>query len=198
MTFWRSHTWQSQVSDAIQTTLDEQHDRLVPLNLSNGAWTLELMGAIGALARSYCDSNLGESAVAYRNSSASKWHTGGEFMFDHTWMVQRANPIKNEAALTVGIPLVLECEWLGWPNIWDDFDKLLLPRAGLRVMILQKSAKTPNDWADRLFARADAYEDASKDDAWLLCCWISKSAGFEYHRRIGGKRSSPLNPVATT
>lgn len=103
-------------------------------------------------------------------------------MFDLAWIVQRRNPKAGEAALTVGLPLVLECEWLSWSNIWDDFDKLLLPRAGLRVMIFQKRKDTPEDWDRILFDRADAFAQGSTSDAWLLCYWNS---GFTFRRRIG-------------
>lgn len=177
MTFWNDARWQTDVADAIEHALQAAHTRLMPRKVGNAAWTAEVMEAIGGLTAAHCP----ESICAYKGSPPTEFYTGGEWMFDLVWLAQQA-PGPKEYARTVGLPLALECEWRGWRDVWDDFDKLLLVRAGLRVFIFTQDPAAPHDWADILFNRARAFSDADRSDAWLLCGWTKN--GFECHRLI--------------
>ena len=47
-----------------------------------------------------------------------------------TWLKHAGSPSN-----LVSAPLAAECEWHGEGNVRDDFDKLLLAQANLRLMI---------------------------------------------------------------
>ena len=52
-----------------------------------------------------------------------------EFLYDLIWVR------KNEEGRVVDVPLVAEIEWASRNEVWWDFQKLLVARAGVRVMI---------------------------------------------------------------
>ena len=53
----------------------------------------------------------------------------GEFLYDVIWLRT------DEENRVIGVPLVAEIEWGNRGDVWDDFQKLLVARAGVRVMI---------------------------------------------------------------
>lgn len=178
MGFWREAQWQSATADAVEQALREVHARLMVQSLGNSAWTRAVMDAVGGLTAARCPQGI----CAYKGSQPTQWYSGGEWMFDLAWIVQQAaGPA--EYARTIGLPLVLECEWLGWRDVWDDFDKLLVARAGLRVFIFSRDATTPEHAADILLNRARAFVEATESDGWLICEWTRD--GFVCSRQIG-------------
>ena len=58
-----------------------------------------------------------------------KYKKNGEFLFDMTWIVL------NKEGYIAKVPLVLESEWKRGQEIHNDFQKLIVARADLRVMI---------------------------------------------------------------
>ncbi len=52
-----------------------------------------------------------------------------EFLYDLIWVRE------NEGERIVSVPLVAEIEWGNQGDVWDDFQKLLVARAGVRVMV---------------------------------------------------------------
>lgn len=177
MTFWREAHWQQAAADAIGEALDSVHTSLKDRGVNDGVWTTEIMRAVGALTSTLCH----DGVCAYKGSPSTPTYAGGELMYDLTWFVP-APPGPHEVSRVRGVPLVLESEWHGWHNVWDDFDKLLLARAGLRVFIFECDKATPDNWVEVLLARAAAFADASQDDAWLLCAW--SGSGFSCHPHI--------------
>lgn len=60
-------------------------------------------------------------------------NTTGEWLYDHVWY---RSAIHHGVERTVSIPLVMECEWHNsLSSIAEDFDKLLLANADLRVLV---------------------------------------------------------------
>ena len=57
---------------------------------------------------------------------------GGEWLYDFTCLEYKHN---DDGGWLKGIPVVAECEWGNKDCIGDDFQKLLLARADVRVMI---------------------------------------------------------------
>lgn len=47
----------------------------------------------------------------------------------------------NQEGWIRAIPLVMECEWGEEGDVWDDFQKLLIIRAGIRVMIFAANSR---------------------------------------------------------
>ena len=69
-------------------------------------------------------------------------------------------------------PLVAECEWGGEEEIDDDFQKLLLARATVRLMIFDGTFERGSPGiADHLARQAGRFNRSRDEDAWLLAAW---------------------------
>ena len=68
-------------------------------------------------------SGLGFSVCA-SNVDSADW---GEWLYDVSWL--------HGKRWLRSVPMVAECEWGNFGDIEDDFQKLLVPRASLRVMV---------------------------------------------------------------
>lgn len=86
----------------------------------------------------------------------------GEWLYDVTWLEYDGNFVTDA-------PLVAECEWGGLTDIDDDFQKLLLTRAEVRVMIFNGHQKpcTP-EIVKHLARQASEFKRSGEEDAWLL------------------------------
>ena len=61
-------------------------------------------------------------------------------------------------------------------EIYDDFEKLLLARARVRVMIFDgdyfnHAGRCPMEFAQQLFGRVRKFKGSLDQDAWLLASW---------------------------
>src|SRR3954453_2659119 len=86
-------------------------------------WTEKLIVALGHLVhkKEYCV--CGKECKHYGH---------GEWLYDLVWL-------QNSNGFVVDAPLILESRWLiGYKNISEDFEKLLLGRARHRVMVFQQ------------------------------------------------------------
>ena len=94
---------------------------------------------------------------------------GGEWLYDVTWCKYENNFLKS-------VPLVAECEWGNLGDIKDDFEKLLLARAAVRVMIFDgRYCKNGAEaLANKLCDWVGAFEGSRKGDTYLL-------VGYERH-----------------
>ena len=110
----------------------------------------------------------------------------GEWLYDVTWL-------EYSDGLLAGAPLVAECEWGNWDAVVDDFDKLLLARASVRLMIFDGNYKPGSKGiAERLAARIRKFYGPCAEEGWLLAGWerCGPSAGesgekdwrFRYYR----------------
>lgn len=83
-----------------------------------------------------------------------------------TWLAYEGNELRD-------VPLVAECEWnarIEW--IDEDFQKLLLARADVRVMVFTgTNAKRSREVAGHLAAQVGRFRRALDDDTWLLASW---------------------------
>ena len=93
----------------------------------------------------------------------------GEWLYDVTWLEY------NAAGRVVAAPLVAECEWGTRPRIRDDFDKLLLVRASVRLMIYEGNRKRGSNRSkeitEELARRIREFTDSCAEDAWLLAIY---------------------------
>ena len=72
----------------------------------------------------------------------------------------------------VDAPLVAECEWDDFAAIVEDFEKLLLARAGVRLMIFDGNYKPGSkEIAERLCRKGQGVQSSRAEDAWLLAAW---------------------------
>ena len=89
----------------------------------------------------------------------------GEWLYDVTWL-------EYEGDLLTDAPLVAECEWRGGEEIDHDFQKLLLARAGVRLMIFNGEHKPcTQEIVEDLARQVGRFKRSGDDDAWLLAAW---------------------------
>ena len=107
----------------------------------------------------------------------------GEWLYDVTWFKYSDDQYHDHL---VDVPLVAECEWSGkFSDVKDDFHKLLLARAGVRLMIYSYYALGGNihgeepdrralreqaarDIAERLAESVRRFRCRQEEDVWLL------------------------------
>ena len=90
----------------------------------------------------------------------------GEWLYDVTWLEY------DEDGRVVTAPLVAECEWDKLEEITDDFDKLLLARACVRLMIYEGTYGAGSKWiAEQLATRVRKFKSSTDEDTWLLAAW---------------------------
>ena len=96
-------------------------------------------------------------------------------LYDVTWLEYEKNDC-GELVNLVDASLVAECEWGNKGRIEDDFEKLLLARTGVRLMIFEGiSNRIPNprseEVAKRLAGMVREFNGSRAEDAWLLAAW---------------------------
>ena len=99
-------------------------------------------------------------------------HCGrSEFLYDVTWL--KTTDGTADGRLTQ-VPLVAEVEWGDKGDVWYDFQKLLVARAGVRVMIF-------DDREGLLLAELQDHirHYACGGDRYLLARYIALEDGFE-------------------
>ncbi|MGF1594431.1 MAG: hypothetical protein ACFCUW_14195 [Kiloniellaceae bacterium] len=136
--------------------------------LYDNEWTRRIKEELGALGKS-------KGYYTYGLKNSPHCHDG-EFMFDLCWL-----DYGEEDKWLKQVPLVLESEWLRPGDVDDDFQKLLIARAGLRVMVF--GAKTREEFSstvDRLRRWVNEFEATVSSDQFLLCGWCSDTSSFRY------------------
>ena len=103
------------------------------------------------------------SVYASSNFVDKKEKCGGEWLYDITWC-------KYENKLLKSVPVVAECEWGDLPQIKDDFEKLLLARAAVRVMVFDGMycKNGAEAIANKLCSWVGSFEGSRKGDTYLL------------------------------
>lgn len=93
----------------------------------------------------------------------------GEWLYDVTWLEY------NDAGRVVSAPLVAECEWGNLERITEDFDKLLLARASVRLMICEGNRKRGSNRSkkitEELGRRIRGFTAVRDKDSWLLAIY---------------------------
>ena len=106
----------------------------------------------------------------------------GEWLWDITWCEE------GDKSRMVDLPLVAECEWaLSSATIVEDFQKLLVARAGVRLMIHEhwtdrEKIPDPPAMANHLSEHIQAYQRTQPGDVYLLVALDGTEPGAEYLR----------------
>ena len=89
---------------------------------------------------------------------------GGEWLYDVIWCKYDENNFLKS------VPVVAECEWDPLPKIKDDFEKLPLARAAVRVMVFNgmHCKNGAEAIANKLCSWVGAFEGSRKGDTYLL------------------------------
>ena len=126
----------------------------------------------------------------------------GEWLYDVTWLEYEKNgPSEGKVRRKlVDAPLAAECEWDNLGEIYDDFEKLLLARTGVRLMIFHGWLKHggPQGIAEQLAGRVREFNGSHPEDAWLLAGWEKsndeeKGGPFRYFT-IEANQAVPFPP----
>ena len=113
--------------------------------------------------------------------------TYGEWLYDVVWL--KYHEERDDHPICC-VPLVAECEWGTYAHIKEDFQKLLLARATVRVMIYRDAMWHPeHGWkrakwtAKRLAQHVRQFNPSSADDTWLLAAWrrTNKAPRFAFN-----------------
>lgn len=120
---------------------------------------------------------LGDELGFKVHAASCRYDDIGEWLYDLCWCEQ------DELGLVLDMPLALECEWQSnLTAILDDFQKLLVSRAGHRVFLCSQS--TAEDWEDcveHLAEQIQLYRGTRDGDRYLLGCWTSDGWEFRHY-----------------
>ena len=107
-----------------------------------------------------------------------KFIDGGEWLYDVTGLLYDNPDDENYFSRTV---LVAESEWGRQLEILNDFQKLLLARADVRVMVFDG---TQNPGYEKLFeifkTNIDNNQQAEPGDIWLFAAWTPENWIFHH------------------
>ena len=140
----------------------------------NEVWTREVKTQLCKIGK--C---LGYSVYA---SGVDKDHRhGGEWLYDVTWLEYKCIGDPRLRSFLTNAHLVAECEWGGSGDICDDFEKLLLARASMRLMIFDGDhfnqwGSSSTEFAEQLAERVRKFNGRLDEDAWLLAAWERRIA----------------------
>ena len=102
---------------------------------------------------------------------------GAEWLYDVTAILYNI-PVENCFSRTV---LVAECEWDDEENIMIDFQKLLLARADVRVMVFDGTWHPEYQELFEIFeTNIDNNQQAQLGDIWLFAAWTPE--GWRFRR----------------
>ena len=92
-----------------------------------------------------------------------------EWLYDVTWLEYSQGYEPGLENQLIDVHLVAECEWGGFTAIKNDFEKLLLARATLRLMIYNGNQDPGSDAiADHLAEYVTRFKGTRDPDPWLL------------------------------
>ena len=96
----------------------------------------------------------------------------GEWLYDVTWLEYSRGYQPSLENRLLDVHLVAECEWGNRPNIKDDFEKLLLARASVRLMIYDGNYDPGSAAiAKSLEEYVRGFRRGHPTDVWLLAAW---------------------------
>lgn len=101
-----------------------------------------------------------------------------EWMNDVVWAVL------NEDGSIRTIPLVAECEWpKKEQDVWDDFQKLLIIRAKVRVMIFSDNADS--NLVRDLKQQIECFKSSQEGDTYLFASYVhTESSPFSVEKYV--------------
>ncbi len=101
----------------------------------------------------------------------------GEWLFDLVWMVWNGEPQRQLNRIC----LVVESEWGNQDDIMDDFEKLLVARSCVRLMIFQASNRAEVEEVFNLLqGEAEGFEQRQAGDYYLLAGYNLRNSTFRW------------------
>ena len=156
-----------QIMSAIRKGLDS-----LDISASDPGWTKAVLTKLCTIGRGF-----GFQVGAKKDLVDEAHRDRGEWLYDTIWL----DGCDSDDDLLAGVPLVVECEWANdkwevyWKKIIYDFNKLLLARAQVRLMIFDGSGRNDNPGSEEiaklLAARIRKFYGPSVEKGWLLAGW---------------------------
>lgn len=161
----------SEIMRAVKKGLDSLKSK-VPIGAPTEKWTKVIKTELCEIGRDRF------KCQVYAQDVPRDKTNGGEWLYDVTWLKYE----RNGDGELIEAPLVAECEWGGKPHIQDDFEKLLLARAGVRVMIVDAGTDPhyPKEIAELLAGKIKKFKDFRAKDAWLLAVVEQSDGGWRF------------------
>jgi len=99
-----------------------------------------------------------------------------EFMYDITWLK------RDKKGSVLDVKLVMECEWGNDQHVLEDFRKLLLARAGTRLMVFEgKTVETNAKLMETMRGEVRSFSKTKSGDRYLFAHWPKKDgSGFQF------------------
>ncbi len=126
---------------------------------------------------------LGKNFRYWVYASTAENTDGGEWLYDLTWLNYSGNKLTD-------VELVLESEW-SVKGVDEDFQKLMLARAELRVMIFQsKNMISASEKMQDLKSQVNKFTKSCEGDAYLFSCWVNDVREFHHEQYIYSKHTN--------
>jgi hypothetical protein len=154
-------TWEAEIQDGLKAI----PDRALAREWSDPRWTREVKRVVGDIGTRH------GFAVC-----ASGWPK----IFDDEWLFDLVWYKNDKDNHLVSVPLVLESEWsLSFEAVKYDFEKLLVAKAQLRILVHQARTKAAVDDAQRkLITLVSKFEGSTKGDRYLFAGYDFKTTEF--------------------
>lgn len=117
----------------------------------------------------------------------------GEWLYDVTWL--EYDCADNSL---IDAHLAAECEWGEREHVYDDFQKLLLARASVLLMIFDGDKCGSMETTGWLAEKVGKFNGSCDEDAWLLAAWErneneAKGWSFRYFK-VRDYAATPFRP----
>jgi hypothetical protein len=170
-----------EMKEAIKHEIVEAAGRLIDFSASDSKWTREILVSLGRLGKRE-DLDYFVCSHGFGHAAWSEGKDCGEWLHDQTWLDYNWDITPRQLKRMV---MALESEWGNAGDILDDFEKLLVARADLRVMIFQADDADALSEIFRQLTEAERRcETRVAGDNYLLCGYDNQRCRFDF-REIG-------------
>ena len=161
--------------NAITGALNKVHEELKENKISDDkSWSRKVKSALCELV----DTKKHPNRWVYASGLDKKpKQGGGEWLYDLCWLDYEDD---NEKAKLLRMQLALESEWGTDQDVADDFQKLMLSRAALRVMVFGGRNETTEKTVGLLASFVRSFKDGAESDRYLLAGYDGDKIGFSF------------------
>jgi hypothetical protein len=165
-----SHPSPNEIVEKIAKSFETLPKRLATAK-GNAAWTKQLKHDLGTLGKK---NGWGVCTAGFKDQFENAW------LYDLIWY-------KEDGGCLSEVYLVLESEWAwGRALIKYDFEKLLLAKSTLKVMIFQSDSKGVDDLFDFLEKGIRAFTKLQcGDETYVLICYNNDTDKFDIRQYRG-------------
>ncbi len=126
---------------------------------SDSAWTRAVKDAVGGV---------GEKHGFLVCAAESRFAENGEWLYDLTWL-----KVEDKKRIVVDIPLALESEWTPDDEMMFDFQKLVVSKAQLRVMVFwAESDRAADQLLTGFIDQVRRFQGSRSGDRYLFVYYV--------------------------